>query len=720
MLQMVRTPDARICSVRFRLCLALALAAALSLLSPPLLHAQDAAPEAPPFQALSPQDASSQAPPSQDASSQAPSPQAPSPQDVSPQAPAPQDLSPGDPAAEEPAAQEPASPDPAAAETPAVYRGALAFIWGDLLAPAQNGQQQIVATELSGTLFTPAGAQIPLQIPPDSLAAAGGAPALNGHAVEVRGVVDAAGTLHAETLSLLDGAEEALAGASPDYSAPRPVSGSHPWVVLLCRGEGAGIVHEEDALPYYDAVMNSNPYGADHYWRELSYGKVNVAGSRAAGWFDLPDPAAAYQESYNGGITLIDDKSANDCTAAADPTINFANYDGIVLIVPVPPQEGPASYWFFGGITVLKLDGKERMTRIVWMPLEIAPSGEGRATGSHVLHHEMGHGFGLPHSSGPYDETYDSAWDIMSFSGSNTCRQYDNPYPYSCPGQHTIAIHKHWLGWLNPSTVLTLTTNSVQEVLLNSLALPQGNGLLLIKSPIDGDKHYYTVEARLERGYDRALPQGAVVIHDVDLSRTSSPARVVDPDGNGSPNDAAAQWQPGERFDGAGGFTLCVKARTPEGYIVLAGRTADPAAVQCRFAADLAPSRYSADALYPTGGQTVTLQLDLVNYQAPAANVVVTAAIPAATTYVSGTAKSDIGTTRVVTGTSGDQIVFTVGSLTYEEPVALTYSVVVTDTVAAPTVITHGADIAWDGGKRALQVVQITDAAPLYLPLLRR
>jgi hypothetical protein len=46
--------------------------------------------------------------------------------------------------------------------------------------------------------------------------------------------------------------------------------------------------------------------------------------------------------------------------------------------------------------------------------------------------------------------------------------------------------------------------------------------------------------------------------------------------------------------------------------------------VNCTFKPDLSPSHYSTDAIYPSAGQTVTLALELLNYQAPATNIVVT------------------------------------------------------------------------------------------------
>ena len=487
-----------------------------------------------------------------------------------------------------------------AQDEPSTYTGRLAFVWGDLVT-----NDKIQASIMSAQLLTEAGETVPVEITSELLSA-GGMAALQGALVEIQGQINAAGAIQAHAI------QRRVGVSGTDSTARTPIYGSHPWIVLLCQGAGAAVIHE-NPVPYYNELMGSQPYAVDHFWREVSYGKANVLGSRSAGWFDLPEPAAAYQDGPDYDRSLIADKAAIDCTRAADPSVDFTPYDGIVLIVPLPPvPDGPSATWFFGGLASLKLDGKYRVIRTVWMPMEIAGPDTRDGTDAHIILHEMGHGFGLPHSSGPYGNVYDSKWDMMSMSGAGNCYPPDETFKYGCPSQHTIAVHKEWLGWLDADQLLTVAENSASEVLLNRLALPAKPGVLMIKAPIAGGTRYYTVEARQLSGYDKALATEAVIIHEINPSRKAQPAQVVDPDGNGDPNDEGAQWQPGERFDGEGGFTLCVKGRTPEGYIVAAGRKGP---VNCTFKPDLSPSRYSTDMLYPTAGQTVTIEIELVNYQ---------------------------------------------------------------------------------------------------------
>ena len=79
---------------------------------------------------------------------------------------------------------------------------------------------------------------------------------------------------------------------------------------------------------------------------------------------------------------------------------------------------------------------------------------------------------------------------------------------------------------------------------------------------------FYTVEARLRVGYDRALPADAVLIHEIDPTR-DPPARLVNHLGDGDTRGAAGMWQPGDVFiDAAGGVAVAVESATATGFVV--------------------------------------------------------------------------------------------------------------------------------------------------------
>ncbi|MEJ5224020.1 MAG: hypothetical protein WHV44_06140, partial [Anaerolineales bacterium] len=61
------------------------------------------------------------------------------------------------------------------------------------------------------------------------------------------------------------------------------VTGSQPWASILCKFND--ISAEPKSLPYFNNMYNNAYPALDHYWREQSYGQINLVGSRAVGWF---------------------------------------------------------------------------------------------------------------------------------------------------------------------------------------------------------------------------------------------------------------------------------------------------------------------------------------------------------------------------------------------------------------------------------------------------
>jgi M6 family metalloprotease-like protein/uncharacterized repeat protein (TIGR01451 family) len=349
--------------------------------------------------------------------------------------------------------------------------------------------------------------------------------------------------------------------ASPGPVAPNAgiqagVIGSRPWVSIMCKFSDYSA--EPRDLTYFQGMYANVRPGLDHYWRELSYDTANVAGSNAAGWFVLPHPEAY----YNPGDT---DKGTNlsllatDCIAAADPSVNFATYSGINMMFNSDFDNG----WAWGGGRYMTLDGVTKLWSTTWEPPWAYSS-------ISVIAHEMGHGFGLPHSSGAYGQTYDNAWDVMSQDRFN-CAAATDP-TYGCIAQHTISYYKDLLGWIPSSQKFASTPGSTTTIALEQLALPQTGNYRLGRIPINGsDTYFYTVEARKLIGYDSKLAGAAVIIHEVDTARPI-PAHVIDIDGNGITGDAGAMWTLGETFsDIINGIAVTVDSATSTGFVVTIG-----------------------------------------------------------------------------------------------------------------------------------------------------
>lgn len=415
-----------------------------------------------------------------------------------------------------------------------VLLGWFSIIWADGKPGTHISEEEYWLTE-DGEKITR------LQIDPALLESLGGSLALNGQRVGVQGTWLADGSLHVESLQREDSAPAAL---KPE------VTGSQPWISIACKF--ADIITETRPISYF-TQMYANAYpGIDHYWREMSYNLLNVQGSAAVShWYTLPQPQSYYQTA---GGSMDTGKLFQDCTAAADAEVYFPNYAGINLMFN---GDFPSSK---GGSGTATLDGVTRVWRRTWLA-------DWGFTNLAVIEHEMGHGFGLTHSSGNYGETYDNVWDVMSDTWTN-CFLTRDPV-FGCLGQHTIGWHKDLESWITPTHKALITAGSHTVITLERTALPQTNNYLAAMLPVKGTSdRYYTLEARRKVGYDTRLPGEGVIIHYVEIER-SNPARVIDIDGNGNTGDAGAIWLPGETFvDSVNGITVTVVSATTTGYVV--------------------------------------------------------------------------------------------------------------------------------------------------------
>jgi M6 family metalloprotease-like protein len=336
-------------------------------------------------------------------------------------------------------------------------------------------------------------------------------------------------------------------------SEPEGVFGHQPWVSILCKF--LDYSDEPKDLVYFQGMYSDTYPGLDHYWREQSFDLVDLIGSGAFGWYVLPYPRSHYVPP-SGYMDW--GAAAQDCTAAADAYVDFSPFVGINLMF-----NADLDGYAWGGSWYLCLDGVCQQWRMTWEP----PWGYGNIG---VIAHETGHGFGLPHSSGDYGQTYDNAWDVMSDVWSNGDRGGVDPV-YGTMGQHTISYHKNILEWIDSDQMVVVPTGTRRTVVVEQIALPQTDEAMGIKIQInDSQNYFYTVETRRFAGYDSWLPGEAVIIHHVDVNRADgNPAHVVDIDHNGNTGDAGAMWLPGESFvDTTSGIVVIVGAATETGFVV--------------------------------------------------------------------------------------------------------------------------------------------------------
>jgi M6 family metalloprotease-like protein len=327
------------------------------------------------------------------------------------------------------------------------------------------------------------------------------------------------------------------------------LTGSLAYVNLLCRFNDNPSFPELPA--FFDGLMAPTYPGLVHFWYTSSFGNLSLS-SQTIPWVTMSKPRAAYLNSDGtANLWLL----ASDCTAAADAQVDFRNVDGFNLMfndVLDNGAWGAADMW-------LSRDGPQKRFRATWMP----PWGYHQ---HQIFAQEMGHSLSLPHSSGPYSNTYDSHWDPMSDGGM--CRTPDPTY--GCLAPDTIAYAKDKHGWI-PSArrVVTATTGSKTFELVRTNQ-PPSVGFVMAKIATGlSSGIYYTVEARRFFGYDTEVPFEGVLLHEVNPNRPDRVAQVVDVDNNSDPNDAGAVLTPGETYTHPTlGFSVHVDAATVQGYTV--------------------------------------------------------------------------------------------------------------------------------------------------------
>jgi M6 family metalloprotease-like protein len=256
------------------------------------------------------------------------------------------------------------------------------------------------------------------------------------------------------------------------------------------------------------------------FYLENSYGTFEVIGD-VAGWYRMPEDNVYYActegEHGFGPYPHNAQKLVEDAVLAADPDVNFANYDkdgnGVVdalFVVHAGPgaeETGSACHiWSHRSVThdYIPVDG----VTVHDYSMEPETRAGGDLVDMGVFSHEFGHVLGLPDL---YDYDYSSdgvgRWSMMAGGSWNN-------------SGHTPASFEAWCKYkLGFSSVNQLTNNLSNVEIFQAETSPVSYRLWTSGM---GGSEYFLVENRQKTGFDAYLPSHGLLIWHVDESASSN------------------------------------------------------------------------------------------------------------------------------------------------------------------------------------------------------
>ena len=351
--------------------------------------------------------------------------------------------------------------------------------------------------------------------------------------------------------------------------------GPENWAVLLCQFADSPATPPHTAYAYRMGFQNKAK-SVRNFFTQSSYGQLDLTFS-VKNWKRLDRDRSDFGTFNQDGESFLFD-IYDACTAAHTGSVNFNNFDGVLIIFDDRDVDAQGNVCFgsgciehgiginYGYQSIPRMVDGKTGHRAVWLAYAGGVPGE-------VAAHEMLHTYGVGHSAAGADDA--GAYGECFPEGPPVCGHPWDPMASAWlilpPDSDTLAANKVFqLDWINGARRCNVTSD-VSEVTfeLERLTRPRANNRCLaitISHPL-APEAWYVVEARFRLGFDAdnspdfgggGIPGPAVLISRMCSGGTfcTFEPMVVGRDINGdfSIDEESAEWQAGEVFTSVGGY----------------------------------------------------------------------------------------------------------------------------------------------------------------------